>query len=321
MSTTTDPLGNGIIAFIDADGWINRRPDADERIEALNAQPSDCGACGQTFPNLDEVFSHPCPALGNGRPVALDADTDPADDVDYRPTNGTGTGRPATSVRPNRFAGECAHCGRRIAAEAGELRKGPNGWQVIHLAGECAADHDEVPAPTPAPAEPRSSSCKPNRFAGSCHRCGGHVAAEAGFLCRIDNKWAVEHNGSCPETAAATPAPAASNRPRTDVPAGRYAIDSTGSNDLVFYRVDRPTEGPYAGRVFVKMIVGGHADQNVAWRNVPGILDRIADAGVMEATIRYGHELGECGHCGRHLTDEASRAAGIGPVCAARLGW
>lgn len=317
MSTTTGTTpAESLIGFIDADGWINRRPDADERIAALNAQPSDCGACGETFPNLDEVFSHPCPALSNGRPVALAADTVPADDVDYRPTTGTGTGRrsAAPAVRSNRFAGECAHCGRHIAAEAGELRKGPDGWQVIHLAGECAADHDEAPAPTPAPAP--TSNCKPNRYAGNCHRCGGHVAAEAGFLCRIDNKWAVEHNGSCPETPAPALVPAIA-----DVPAGRYAIESSGDNDLVFYRVDRPTEGPYAGRVFVKMVVGGHEDRNVAWRNIPGILARIADAGVMEATIRYGHELGKCGHCGRHLTDEASRAAGIGPVCAAKLGW
>jgi uncharacterized protein DUF6011 len=34
--------------------------------------------------------------------------------------------------------------------------------------------------------------------------------------------------------------------------------------------------------------------------------------------VRYGQELGECGHCGRTLTDEASRAAGIGPVCASK---
>ena len=34
------------------------------------------------------------------------------------------------------------------------------------------------------------------------------------------------------------------------------------------------------------------------------------------AMLRNGRELGHCGHCGRTLTDEASRAAGIGPVCA-----
>ncbi|MES2342166.1 MAG: DUF6011 domain-containing protein [Pseudomonadota bacterium] len=28
--------------------------------------------------------------------------------------------------------------------------------------------------------------------------------------------------------------------------------------------------------------------------------------------------MGECGRCGRTLTDEASRAAGIGPVCASK---
>jgi len=33
----------------------------------------------------------------------------------------------------------------------------------------------------------------------------------------------------------------------------------------------------------------------------------------------YGTELGECGVCGRTLTDEKSRAYGIGPVCRERF--
>lgn len=39
------------------------------------------------------------------------------------------------------------------------------------------------------------------------------------------------------------------------------------------------------------------------------------------ASIRYGQEFGHCGVCGRGLTDEESREAGIGPVCAGRKGW
>ncbi len=37
------------------------------------------------------------------------------------------------------------------------------------------------------------------------------------------------------------------------------------------------------------------------------------------ATVLYGRELGVCGVCSRTLTDESSRAAGIGPVCASRF--
>jgi hypothetical protein len=34
--------------------------------------------------------------------------------------------------------------------------------------------------------------------------------------------------------------------------------------------------------------------------------------------VRYGMLIGKCGVCGRTLTDEESRANGIGPVCAER---
>ena len=30
---------------------------------------------------------------------------------------------------------------------------------------------------------------------------------------------------------------------------------------------------------------------------------------------------GSCGHCGRTLTNEESRARGIGPICAGKMGW
>ena len=37
-----------------------------------------------------------------------------------------------------------------------------------------------------------------------------------------------------------------------------------------------------------------------------------------EAALRYGRTIGQCGVCGRTLTDEDSRALGIGPVCRQR---
>ncbi len=103
-----------------------------------------------------------------------------------------------------------------------------------------------------------------------------------------------------------------------DVPAGHYSLDSTGHNDLVFYRVDRPTTGTYAGRVFVKLVVGGKPDSNVPYRNIAGVLARIAEVGIDVAGATYGRELGQCRRCNRTLTDETSRAAGIGPECATK---
>jgi hypothetical protein len=115
------------------------------------------------------------------------------------------------------------------------------------------------------------------------------------------------------ETPPGTPA---DSRPLPDVPAGYYAVPSaTGDNDLDFWRVDRPTEGPWAGRVFVKRVIGGRADQSVRRIEARSALEAIAEFGPVAAGARYGRELGQCGRCNRHLTDEVSRQRGIGPDC------
>jgi hypothetical protein len=119
-----------------------------------------------------------------------------------------------------------------------------------------------------------------------------------------------------PRTAQPAPTRTTTTTTLPDVPSGHYAIPSTGDNDLAFYRVDRPTEGQHAGRVFVKMIVGGHPDMNVRRDAIAGILARIAAD--PEAGPRYGQTIGRCCRCNRTLTDETSRAAGIGPDCAGR---
>jgi hypothetical protein len=107
-----------------------------------------------------------------------------------------------------------------------------------------------------------------------------------------------------------------------DVPEGRYAIPSlTGNNDLDFFKVDRPDEGKWKGYIFVKRVIGGRpADvsiRNGGQRRL--ILDAIHGYGIDKARTLFGTELGQCWKCGRTLTDEASRAAGIGPDCAAQV--
>lgn len=106
------------------------------------------------------------------------------------------------------------------------------------------------------------------------------------------------------------------------VPAGRYAIDTDdgATNVTAFYRVDRPTEGRWAGRVFVKLIISDD-EQRLSWPVTKTVLRKIAEVGAINASARYGHEIGECGICGRTLTNDDSRARGIGPVCAAKAGW
>lgn len=108
----------------------------------------------------------------------------------------------------------------------------------------------------------------------------------------------------------------------SEVPAGRYAVETNDGaiNELAFYRVDRPETGKWAGYVFVKHIV---SDEEHRMSRAAGeaVLAKIASVGAEDAAARYGLELGECGMCGRTLTNDESRARGIGPKCASKAGW
>ncbi len=94
-----------------------------------------------------------------------------------------------------------------------------------------------------------------------------------------------------------------------EVADGRYAVEEDGV--LKFFKVKN---GRRPGFVFLDIQASDDwFPIRVATRRV-AILATIAQD-PKAAMIRYGHELGVCGRCGRTLTDEASRAAGIGPVC------
>ena len=93
---------------------------------------------------------------------------------------------------------------------------------------------------------------------------------------------------------------------------GRYAI--TVGDKLRFFHINAPTKGKWVGFTFVKEFFGGGQELNIRNReNRNQILGEIANDS--NALARYGQELGYCGICGRELTDEESRAIGIGPVC------
>ena len=96
------------------------------------------------------------------------------------------------------------------------------------------------------------------------------------------------------------------------VPDGRYAVEVDGA--LRFYKIKN---GRRPGFVFldVQASEDWHPIRNLGKiQQVLAVIARDTKA----AMIRYGQELGQCGHCGRTLTDATSRAAGIGPVCAGR---
>lgn len=100
--------------------------------------------------------------------------------------------------------------------------------------------------------------------------------------------------------------------PVAEVADGRYAVEEDGT--LKFFKVKN---GNRPGFVFLDIQASDewHAIRDLGRiRRIVALIAQDANA----AMIRYGHELGECGRCGRTLTDEASRAAGIGPICASK---
>lgn len=102
------------------------------------------------------------------------------------------------------------------------------------------------------------------------------------------------------------------------VPEGHYAVPSaTGNNDYDFYRVDVPTDGKWAGYVFVKRVIGGRPDASVSRTERSATLERILDYGVEQAGKLYAAEIGRCRRCNRSLTAEDSRIGrdGYGAHC------
>lgn len=195
-------------------------------------------------------------------------------------------------------------------------------WTRTYLSAEIDALREDLAArPKPTEALPPGVTFTggANRYAGDCVICGNNVAAEAGRLGKRHGAWITAHRpGQCPDVAPEEPAPRPAPADLPDVPSGHYAIESHGDNDLMFVRVDRPTTGAYAGRTFVKIIVGGKPDRNLPAGQVPSVLARIVAAGITEAGRLYGQQIGRCCACNRTLTDEESRRLGIGPECRKR---
>lgn len=101
----------------------------------------------------------------------------------------------------------------------------------------------------------------------------------------------------------------------------RVAVQLSGENKVRFFRVDAPQRGKWAGAVFLKEQAGDDLYPVKPVAREENIINALL-GNVKAALKRYGLELGSCGICGRTLTDEESRALGIGPVCAAKaMGW
>lgn len=97
------------------------------------------------------------------------------------------------------------------------------------------------------------------------------------------------------------------------IPEGLYAVE-VDIDGLIFVKVEHGS-GKWDGYTFIRRQVGSDFVR-VSRRTADAAQAAIRKAGFKESSIRYGLELGHCGRCGRELTNEDSRAAGIGPHCA-----
>lgn len=103
---------------------------------------------------------------------------------------------------------------------------------------------------------------------------------------------------------------------------GSYGVDTSGdsrfTNDISFFRV-WIAEG-YGKGWGVKMYTSDYTHRvSLALPTQVDAIKRIADDPLGAAKL-FGHEFKRCGICYRGLTKDESRAAGIGPVCGARMG-
>lgn len=87
---------------------------------------------------------------------------------------------------------------------------------------------------------------------------------------------------------------------------GRYAYQPEGAQ-AIFLRVSR------TGRVYTQAGPSEHP-----YRGTDTDALRWIAANQKDAAALYGKLLGVCGRCSRELTDEDSRARGLGPVCASK---
>lgn len=107
-----------------------------------------------------------------------------------------------------------------------------------------------------------------------------------------------------------------------DMPAGRYALHWEDEG-WWFYQIDKPTEGRWKGYTFIKRLIGSPGDyQKMPMRAADRTeaLEAINED-PKAALTDYGLQSKVCGVCGSALSNEESLRRGIGPKCAAKMGW
>lgn len=152
------------------------------------------------------------------------------------------------------------------------------------------------------------------RATGRDSRC--YCSDLQGVLCRYCLPAGQPGSVHTPQPAAAPYTP---RKPWPKVDEGYYALtldslEGTGfKNGVNFFHIDRPTKGKFAGRTFVK-IMASDAHHPVYGDLARAVLEGIA-ADPHAAQMLFAKESEHCFRCNRRLTDDESRAAGMGPTC------
>lgn len=153
---------------------------------------------------------------------------------------------------------------------------------------------------------------------GHCKETGvtvEHVRSCAGQPARHANDEPSQQDAPWP--VRSEPRQAGKNaRTEWPFPPGHYAIrglDEDQPNRVRFFKVDKPERGKWVGWTFLKEQAGSDL-YPVKGDRYARVMEAISEDPPTSMRL-YGQELGICGLCGRELTDEESRAYGVGPVC------
>src|SRR5688500_6062232 len=104
----------------------------------------------------------------------------------------------------------------------------------------------------------------------------------------------------------------------------RFAVatEAGSDNDSAFWWII-PGKVHHTGKFWLRQVIGGQGAIKVRMsvETMIAVAEKIIAADPKTALLRFGQELGSCGHCGRDLTNQESREFGIGPTCRKNKGW
>lgn len=147
------------------------------------------------------------------------------------------------------------------------------------------------------------------RRVGDCFACNG-----TGTITPKPTPTALDPNALAPIIAAFERAAAALKAPKLTLGSFRISLAKPDSANPGALYVKR--SGHYLGKItHATFIQSRECDNDTALAVARICRDPLGYA------LAHGRETGQCAICNRTLSDPASLAAGIGPVCAERFGW